>query len=248
VVSRESDTAGYLLDETLPLRFWEKVRRTGAGCWPWTGAMRPNGYGSISVMGSPKRWAAAHRVAYVMARGPIPDGLTINHLCRNKACVNPAHLDLVTIEDRFWAKVEKTDGCWVWRGTTGHRGYGRVHVPDSTRLVFAHRQSWAMAYGPIPDGTQVLHRCDNPPCVRPEHLFLGDQADNIADMVAKGRHARAAAHGESNAHAKLTDEAVRELRGLRAAGWPLKDLSARFGVGVSRVSAIALGQGWRHVR
>jgi hypothetical protein len=76
--------------------------------------------------------------------------------------------------------------CLEWPGSRNERGYGRVHVGD--RLQYVHRVEWAKHYGPIPEGMKVCHRCDNPPCYRIEHLFLGTQADNLADMHAKGRH------------------------------------------------------------
>lgn len=87
--------------------------------------------------------------------------------------------------DRFWARVDKSGECWVWTGAALPAGYGRWK--GAHRLVYAHRFSWELANGPIPDGMLVCHRCDNPPCVRPDHLFLGTPTDNIRDMNAKGR-------------------------------------------------------------
>ena len=97
------------------------------------------------------------------------------------ACVRaPKPLDF-----GFWEKVDKhaEGGCWVWTGTRQVFGYG-----ISLRYRLAHRVSWEIANGPIPDGLWVLHRCDNPPCVNPAHLFLGTQTENMRDMTAKGRH------------------------------------------------------------
>lgn len=87
---------------------------------------------------------------------------------------------------RFWAKVDTTGDCWLWTGaTTGKGWHGRFSVDG--RLTMAHRYSWEMANGPVPDGMKVLHRCDVPACVRPIHLFLGMQADNMRDAGRKGR-------------------------------------------------------------
>lgn len=83
----------------------------------------------------------------------------------------------------YW--LTTSAGCWEWTRARNDKGYGQLRIDG--RLVYAHRWSYEQHTGPIPDGLQVLHRCDNPPCVNPEHLFLGSQADNMRDMVAKGR-------------------------------------------------------------
>jgi hypothetical protein len=103
-------------------------------------------------------------------------------------------------EAAFWLRVDK-DGpvhptlgtaCWVWVGATIPKGYGMFHLPDLTRkggkrLVYTHRLMWEKVHGSIPDGRQVLHECDNPSCVNPDHLFIGTPKDNVRDMMVKGR-------------------------------------------------------------
>lgn len=94
-----------------------------------------------------------------------------------------------TESERFWKKVRKSKGCWTWTGSKSRHGYGQLRTGRGKgRLELAPRISWRLANGPIPDGLCVLHKCDNPPCVRPSHLKLGTMADNSADMVRKGRH------------------------------------------------------------
>lgn len=89
---------------------------------------------------------------------------------------------------RFWAKVNKTPTCWLWTANRLPKGYGVINVGGRAgSQQLAHRVSWELHFGPIPDGLWVLHRCDNPPCVRPDHLFLGTVQDNVDDMVTKGR-------------------------------------------------------------
>jgi hypothetical protein len=94
----------------------------------------------------------------------------------------------VPIEKRFWSKVKKVDGCWEWIGVKARNGYGLFTV--SGRRLGAHRVVYTLIRGEIPEGFCVLHQCDNPGCVNPEHLFLGTNADNVADRNAKGRTAR----------------------------------------------------------
>jgi hypothetical protein len=93
----------------------------------------------------------------------------------------------VTTSEKFWSLVRKDQACWAWTGGTNGRGYGALHVAG--RKVLAHRFSYELHFGRIPPGRVIMHRCDNPICVRPDHLKLGTQLDNIADREAKGRGA-----------------------------------------------------------
>ena len=94
-----------------------------------------------------------------------------------------------TLEERFWAKVQKSDACWGWIGSRQHNGYGYLHFGGKTKRkpLRAHRVSWALHFGEVPEGLSVLHQCDNPSCVRPDHLFLGDRSANMQDCAAKKR-------------------------------------------------------------
>lgn len=122
-----------------------------------------------------------------------------------------------TLEQRFWMKVQKTSSCWLWVASKTSLGYGQIGGGE--KMHKAHRVSWELHNGVIPEGegyhgTCVLHKCDNRACVNPEHLFFGTIADNVADMDVKGRrtHARVGAPGENHGRAKLTTAQVLDIR------------------------------------
>jgi hypothetical protein len=98
----------------------------------------------------------------------------------------------LSLADRFWAKVEKTEGCWLWNASLGSTGYGQINSGGRGKPLKAHRVSWELHYGQTQ--LQVLHRCDNTRCVNPSHLFLGTQSDNMKDMASKKRNPRGMDH------------------------------------------------------
>lgn len=173
--------------------------------------------------------------------------------CGNKGRTRPA-------SERFWRFVEPGEGCWEWRGTRMLTGYGQIRSGGKdTRWMYAHRLSWEVHFGPIPEGMKVCHRCDNPPCVRPDHLFIGTDADNVADKVSKGRQLRGDNHpsrrrpdlvrrGEAKPMAKLTEDIVRAIRAEHAAGTiTMAALARRYGVSPSIISVVVARKTWRHV-
>lgn len=153
---------------------------------------------------------------------------------------------------RFWEKVRKPTGfavlrgCWLWTGYQDKRrgrdcGYGQIQGGDK-KLKKAHIVSWELHYGPVPKGKLVLHKCDNPPCVRPDHLFLGNHQNNSDDMVAKGR-ARGA-RGEDSAKAKLTEEQVQAIRSAPHVYGSRKFLAEKYAVSPDTIHAIRSGDTW----
>ena len=141
---------------------------------------------------------------------------------------------------RFWALVNRSEakGCWPFTGYVASHGYGQFSYGDVR--VRAHRFSWLMSRGPIPEGYNVCHHCDNPRCVNPNHLFLGLQRDNMHDAVRKGRKR---AWGLQ----KLNADQVREIRALCAAGALQRDVAARFGIARNTVSGIVNRKSWAHL-
>lgn len=141
--------------------------------------------------------------------------------------------------------VRPTTPCIEWQGSRTSAGYGQLK--RNGRVMYAHRLAYEGAHGPIPAGMCVCHACDNPACVNPEHLWIGTKGDNLRDMCAKGRHTKAGAAGEKNRNAKLTAEAVVEIRRMRAAGATYRAIAARFGITRVTASLVARGRAWKHV-
>lgn len=153
-------------------------------------------------------------------------------------------------EASFWAKVNKTETCWLWAaGQMGNSGYGAfsIRTANGTKSFRAHRYSYELANGPVLAGLHVLHRCDTPLCVRPEHLFLGTPLDNARDKVTKGRMRRGDFKGEANGHAKLTESDVRAIRARAAAGERQADLSREYGVTPQSIWNIVNRWIWKHI-
>jgi hypothetical protein len=158
----------------------------------------------------------------------------------------------------FWDHVVKGDGCWEWQGAHRGIGYGRAVVNRAS--VAAHRRAWELTYGPIPKGLYVRHRCDNPPCIRPEHLELGTQQDNINDAKRRGRRAVGLRHpshlnprlrqGENHGAHVLTETDVLNIRTLAANGFKRGDLTRlaeQYGVTKTSIWGVANGRSWRHL-
>lgn len=156
---------------------------------------------------------------------------------RTKSSISP--------EQRFWLKVDRSggpDSCWEWQGFQ-HNGYG--WLTSNKRCYRAHRLTWELTNGPIPEGMSVLHRCDNPPCCNPAHLFLGTDLDNVQDAIRKGR--RASRKGTQNAQVKLSEDDVREIREWRAAGATQPAIAAIYGVSQQTISNIIHRKRWDHL-
>jgi len=155
------------------------------------------------------------------------------------------------VDARFWSKVRvgSPQECWPWTAARLNRklGYGQIFMNGRRQL--AHRVAWQLCRGPIPVGMVVAHHCDNPPCCNPAHLFLGTQADNLADMRSKGRAAPfEPIRGEGHPKGRLTELQVREIRRRYASGGVRQvDLAGEFGVSQHVISGIVRGRYWASV-
>ena len=148
----------------------------------------------------------------------------------------------ITTEDRFWAKVDKTDSCWLWTAAKVRHGYGLFHWPQGDRQAqgTAHRYSWRLHRGEIPAEMFVLHRCDNPSCVNPDHLFLGTHRENMKDKMAKGRWNTG--HGK-----RIAPDTVRLIRREVNNGTSRGAMARRLGVSATMVSEICSGKRWKNI-
>ena len=163
---------------------------------------------------------------------------------RTQAAARP--LDATSeIIGRFLHYLVIGDGCWEWPGKIDPHGYGRLSI--GTMPLLAHRVSWAVFHGSLPARIHVLHHCDNPPCVRPDHLFLGTHRDNMADAVRKGRLRHPGKSGSTNPLAKLNDSIVAEARRRHRDGVPIKRMAAEYGVSSSTLGKAVRGRKWQHV-
>lgn len=235
------------LTEKEIVRFWSKVQKTDS-CWEWKGHINWRGQGAWRIAG--KGNFLVHHISYQFVYGDIPSFQRIRHRCSNRACVNPAHLYIempvmfgLTDTDiaRFWAKVRKMDLCWEWTGTTQF-GYGLFRM--SEKNFAAHRLSYQLAYGEIPEGKMVCHRCNNSLCVNPAHLYAGTAQENVNDAVVCGHQI----HGMSHHQHKLTDDQVREIRRLYAdPKLTCKSIASLYGVSLHAIWRIVTRKNWRHI-
>lgn len=181
---------------------------------------------------------------------PKTRGKYRNKFCCRKCCCNSR---VRSLSERFWEKVSKTESCWLWTGATARGGYGLTSA-DKKRIR-AHRASFEMAYGKIPEGLLVCHKCDNPPCVRPDHLFLGTQQDNVADRHEKGRTSRACEKqkqsvpkGEKCHLSKLTEKDVLDIRVRCQPGQRnMAQVAREYGLSSVNVQCIVHRKTWKHI-
>lgn len=150
-----------------------------------------------------------------------------------------------SLEKKFWklVNISEADSCWEWQGRRHARGYGTIK--DGGKLRLAHRVSWEIHFGPIPEGMCVCHKCDNPPCINPSHFFLGTNQENTADRVAKGRSGRT--QGEANHQAKINNSIVLDIFIFRGDGFGSKEIAEALCIRRAMVNDVLSRRRWKHV-
>lgn len=220
-------------------------------CIIWKGQVK-NGSPVFSTLAKHGLSSDVRKALYQIEKGAIPDGMTIKKSCNNSLCINTDHTVLALIptpNDRFLSKIDKTLGlgigdCWDWTGCLFDDGYG-AFVPEHGKTVRAHRYSYELFVGTIPDGMVLLHCCDRPKCVNFKHLSVGTNSDNMQDMIKKLR----GMHGEKCHRAKLTETDVRRIRQMVKEGLMSQVAIAKmFNITPTHVSYIASNKTWKHLK
>ncbi len=238
------------------------------GCGKKTNLSRQNDYQKGYVKDEPQKFLPGHAGRKLFV-GPNPTGLCMcgcgqktpiaTHSSSDTGLVKgqPAkfvkgHTAKVRVTTRFWRRVlvKGPDECWNWTGkyvVSSCTRYGHFRI-DGGKIVLAHRFSYQLHFGTIPDGMCICHKCDNGLCVNPNHLFMGTKADNNADKMAKGRQRWDPPVGERNGHAKLKDKDVATIREMAASGIRHTELVRRFPqVSPATISEVVHHKIWKHI-
>jgi len=151
------------------------------------------------------------------------------------------------IEESFWARVEKTDSCWWWRGYVNNNGYGRLYVALKKKSMSAHKLSYVLAHGDVPEGMVIMHSCDNRKCVNPEHLRVGTASDNQRDAMHKNRAYFSRIKGDYHPRSDLSEISVARALLVKDA-LPVQDIANALGTSKSNIYKIVQKVSWPHYR
>lgn len=220
-------------------RIKEHLQKHDSGCW----TLGDYG-GRRAIIRYRGENFSARTLLWEQQHGEVPTGRQLRATCRDMRCVNPSHCRVAsgTMQDRIdtWSKPN-TNGCVEWFGCVGGGGYGLIR--HLGRNYPAHRVAYELKFGKIPKGMLVCHRCDNPPCVNADHLFIGTMQDNSTDMVQKGR----SFCGETHHSARLTPESVLQIRALHGSGKPVNHIAKMFGLSFSSTKKVIDRVSWKHI-
>lgn len=246
-----SAVLSYITDSQIA-KFWEYVDKTTGDCWTWTGYVDKNATNPLPKFQlnihkedgeSVRSGVSSRALAWFLVNGE-PSKNNLSNLCGNYLCVNPEHHMDSRADNRFWTKFKKLDNdCWEWLACKDKDGYGKFH--SEGKEIRAHIYSWELHNGQKRSpGMFVCHKCDNPSCVNPDHLFLGTTQDNTKDMILKNRQAK----GERAGNVKLNPEIVLRVRELREKhGMVYRKIAEITNVSEPSVTAICKRRVWKHI-
>lgn len=218
-------------------------------CWAWTGPKTKSGH---PIFWIENNWVTAHKISYLLSNKTFNGNEKIIRTCPEKFCLNPKHLKIETLAERFLKYVEKTESCWIWTGYFGTTGYGQFSVRNRCRK--AHRVSYELFKGKLQKGLLVCHSCDNPKCVNPDHLWTGTPSDNMKDKVQKGR--ANVPFGSAHSKSILSEKQVLEIREKYTRGWAnqfskkeysLKGLAKEYSVHIRTIHGVVYNKNWKHL-
>lgn len=246
-------------------------------CWEYDGKLCDGRYCEALLN---KKVVLIHRIAYEYTYDISLGRRFVYRVCKNPRCARPSHLTTIEPDDiKFWKNIDKNgpiiypdlEACWVWVGKNRNRyGYGTISTSEGVKQ--AHRFSWELHNGPIPEGIYVLHRCDNPPCCHPGHLELGSPLKNARDAVDRGRFHTGDSHwtrrmperllrgndnwfkhhppgsAENKGSAILTLDTVMEIRSLFSSGLTRRNVADSLNVNYQTVCHIVSGRTWKIIR
>lgn len=235
--------------EKLRQYIYDRIQVADNNCWMPTKPKLSVRQGGIYLQGN--------RLAWVAFTGQIPPkDVEVYSKCENVCCVNPEHLgtrlrsQLLDAHTRFWqlVNVRSPDECWEWMGSRNQDQYGRFRA-SSKNVVQAHRFAYEEVHGLIPPGKMLCHSCDNPPCVNPSHLFVGDQSDNMKDMYKKKRHRIINDFkGERQPTSKLVTDDILHIRAMHRQGVSVPQIHTHYPqVSRANIQRIIWRKTWRHI-
>lgn len=222
-------------------------------CWIWNGTKRETGFGVLYFNGTAY---TTHKLAYCLKNNIINKiknkYFTVSHKCTNKLCFNPNHLFERNKQNLFLSKVIKNKfGCWKWNGSIDGNGYAILHKKN--KRILAHRYSYEYYFGKFPkydihnNKLCICHKCDNPICTNPKHLFLGTHKENMEDMAKKGRVKTF--RGENHKRAILkTSDVFRIRKLLQTNSMSISDIAVKFKVSRSLIGNIKGGRAWKWLK
>jgi len=237
------------IEEEIEKKFWENVNvQSPDECWNWIGKIhKASGRGYFVYKSGRRVSGLSNRIAKEIQLNKPLDGFWVKDSCGNRLCCNPSHLvcELMEFtEDVFWEMCDKSDGddaCWPWKGVIDKDGCGRYkHRKKSIR---ANRSAYEFFYKEIiPSGAFACHKCDNPSCCNPRHIFIGTPKDNAVDRSVKGRGAPQ--HAGHNPYSKLKWDDVDFIRENYGRGWTQQSLAEKFNVTQPTVGRIIRNEAW----